>query len=180
MGALWGGLAMGLWKFATLPRGPVLGGYSSWKLAAPLGVAIVASYLLIVFSEHSLRMKAMFSLLAIVQLVLVFSTLYFYAGVNVSEAFYAEKKAHAPLSKLYPGFGEPLSRSGAVYFTVGTLTTAGTGSLSARSTEARGIAIVQMVLDLALVGFGIAGLARPARQQMRFVRSNPRNDTSSL
>lgn len=170
MGALWGGLVLGIRKFATLPHGPVPGGYSSWKLAAPLCVVIVASYLLIVFSEHSLRMKAMFSLLAVVQLVLVFATLYFYAGVNVSDAFYAEKKAHAPLSKLYPGFGEPLSPGGAVYFAVGTLTTAGTSSLSARSTEARGIATVQMVLDLALVGFGIAGLTRPARQQMRFIR----------
>lgn len=55
-----------------------------------------------------------------------------------------------------PNFSSNLTRLDAIYFTVGTLTTAGTGSLSAESEIARGIQVLQMVLDLTLVVFAVA------------------------
>jgi hypothetical protein len=65
-------------------------------------------------------------------------------------------------SALYWGYGETpnfsasLTRLDAVYFSVGTLTTAGTGNISAASELARGLQTAQMVLDFALVVFAIA------------------------
>lgn len=48
-----------------------------------------------------------------------------------------------------------LSRLDAVYFTLGTLTTAGTGSISATSEASRYIQSLQMVLDLVLMVFAV-------------------------
>ena len=65
-------------------------------------------------------------------------------------------------SALYWGYGETpnfstgLTRLDAVYFSVGTLTTAGTGNISATSELARGLQTAQMVLDFALVVFAVA------------------------
>lgn len=53
-----------------------------------------------------------------------------------------------------------LSRLDAVYFAVGTLTTAGTGNISATSDLARGLQTIQMALDLVLVVFAV-GLILP-------------------
>lgn len=55
-----------------------------------------------------------------------------------------------------PNFSSNLSHLDAIYFAVGTLTTAGTGSISAESEIARGIQTIQMVLDLALIVFAVA------------------------
>jgi len=54
-------------------------------------------------------------------------------------------------------FTVSLSRLDAVYFTLGTLTTAGTGNISATSEASRYIQSLQMFLDLALMVFA-AGL----------------------
>jgi hypothetical protein len=51
-----------------------------------------------------------------------------------------------------------LSHLDAIYFSLGTLSTAGTGSLSARSQAVRAIQTVQMALDIVLVVF-VLGLA---------------------
>jgi hypothetical protein len=48
-------------------------------------------------------------------------------------------------------FNIPLSRLDAVYFTMGTLSTAGTGNIVATSEAARNIQTIQMVIDFALV-----------------------------
>jgi hypothetical protein len=53
-------------------------------------------------------------------------------------------------------FSVNLSPVDALYFTLGTLTTAGTGDISATSETAREIQTVQMGLDFILVGFIIA------------------------
>jgi len=50
-------------------------------------------------------------------------------------------------------FTVSLGRLDAVYFTLGTLTTAGTGNISATSEASRYIQSLQMVLDLALMVF---------------------------
>jgi hypothetical protein len=52
-------------------------------------------------------------------------------------------------------FNHPLTHLDALYFTLGTLTTAGTGNLVAISETARRIQTLQMFLDLALVVFAL-------------------------
>jgi hypothetical protein len=52
--------------------------------------------------------------------------------------------------------GGPLSKLDAIYFTLGTLTTAGTGTISAIGALSRATASLQMVLDIALTGFALA------------------------
>jgi DNA-binding transcriptional regulator YhcF (GntR family) len=65
-------------------------------------------------------------------------------------------------STLYWGYGEPpnftpsLTHLDAIYFAVGTLTTAGTGNISALSEFSRGLQTTQMVLDFILVVFVVA------------------------
>jgi Ion channel len=52
-------------------------------------------------------------------------------------------------------FNVSLTRLDAIYFMLGTLTTAGTGNIVATSDAARGVQSLQMFLDLALVVFAI-------------------------
>lgn len=54
------------------------------------------------------------------------------------------------------GFNERLTHLDALYYAVGTLTTAGTGSITALSTRARTYATVQMGLDFVLVAITLA------------------------
>ena len=57
---------------------------------------------------------------------------------------------------LLSNFTEQLTRLDAIYFTIGTLTTAGTGTISAVSQTARTLQGLQMVLDLGLIVFAVA------------------------
>jgi hypothetical protein len=50
-----------------------------------------------------------------------------------------------------PNFGSELSRVDAVYFALGTLTTAGTGTIAPTSGLARGLVSGQMIVDLVFV-----------------------------
>jgi hypothetical protein len=63
-------------------------------------------------------------------------------------------------------FNATLSRLDAVYFAVGTLSTAGTGSITAEHALARGLVTGQMVVDLVaiVVGVGLA-LSRLAERE---------------
>jgi hypothetical protein len=68
----------------------------------------------------------------------------------------------ATFSTLYWNYGtaanftEGLTRLDAVYFTVGTLTTAGTGTISATSQVARGLQTLQMTLGIVLIVFAVS------------------------
>ena len=157
-------------EFLTLPAGPFPGGHTSWGDYAAIGFAYLIVYLWVVFDDRALHIKILYSVLVLTWLVCTFSRLYYYAAKDVSSAFYLPHDEHLSESQRYPGFGKPLSRLDAVYFTVGTLTTAGTGSLSARSAEARCIAISQMALDVGLLGFGVAGLTNPNRVRRKAER----------
>jgi Ion channel len=53
-------------------------------------------------------------------------------------------------------FTEHLTRLDAIYFAVGTLTTAGTGNISAVSQLARGLQGLQMALDIGFIVFAVA------------------------
>lgn len=77
---------------------------------------------------------AVFTAYVLIVLIYVFSTIYWYRGAG-------------------DNFSRPLSHLDAVYFAVGTFTTAGTGSISATSQYARGVQLLQEVIDAALVLF---------------------------
>jgi voltage-gated potassium channel len=56
-------------------------------------------------------------------------------------------------------FNAPLTKLYALYITVGTFSTAGTGSIYPTSEVARACVTVQMALDVAVVGVVLAGIA---------------------
>jgi hypothetical protein len=73
-----------------------------------------------------------------------------------------------------PNFNVTLSRLDSLYFTLGTLTTAGTGSITPQSQVARGLVSVQMVLDLILIAVALA--IAVARLSERFSKPTPVTD----
>jgi len=87
-----------------------------------------------------------------------FSNLYYYAGQGVPARYLRSHKQ--PSAPAFRAFGEPISKTDAFYFTLSTMTTAGTGSLTAKSEEMRLTASVQMLCDLALFGLGLAAVLR--------------------
>lgn len=78
--------------------------------------------------------------------------------------------------------GTDLSKLDAVYFALGTLTTAGTGNLSATSELSRSLVAVQMVLDIGLTGFAVtvvaARLSERPRTPPATAPSNPPRSSS--
>ena len=65
-------------------------------------------------------------------------------------------------------FTQPLTRTGALYFTVTVLSTVGFGDIAAKSEAARVVLIVQMLADLAVLGFGarvVLGAVQRGRQK---------------
>ena len=65
------------------------------------------------------------------------------------------------------GFGQHLTRTDALYFTVTTFSTVGYGDITAASQTARLVVTVQMILDLLALGLGIRvfiGAVQLARQ----------------
>jgi hypothetical protein len=70
--------------------------------------------------------------------LLLFSTFYF-------------EIAHSYASS----FGQPQTRTDALYFTVTTFATVGYGDITAKSEGARVIVIIQMLTDLVVLGFGV-------------------------
>jgi hypothetical protein len=51
-------------------------------------------------------------------------------------------------------FSQPLTRTGALYFSVTVFSTVGFGDITAKTDPARVIVTVQMFFDLILLGFG--------------------------
>ncbi len=52
-------------------------------------------------------------------------------------------------------FSQGLTRTDALYFTVTTFSTVGYGDITPASETARAVVMLQMVVDLALIGFGV-------------------------
>jgi Ion channel len=86
-------------------------------------------------------------------------------------------------SNLYWSYGttnnftvtEHLTRLDAVYFTVGTLTTAGTGNISALSQTARGLQTLQMVLGIGFIVFAVTLVVAEISSRMQRKRDRQNN-----
>jgi hypothetical protein len=105
-----------------------------WIVAVALGIFVLAS----VLRFGSLVDVLAALLFAFSTLMAIFSTLYWNYGTVAN-------------------FSQRLTRLDAIYFTVGTMTTAGTGNINAISEAARGLQVLQMILDLGLLVF-VVGL----------------------
>ncbi len=64
-------------------------------------------------------------------------------------------------------FSERLDRLGALYFTMTTLTTTGFGDVVGRSNPARATVMIQMVVDVAILGVAVRLLVGVARTRLR-------------
>ncbi|HEY7042281.1 MAG TPA: potassium channel family protein [Nocardioidaceae bacterium] len=132
---------------------------SAFSTALALSLGLVAIACLLAWQTHAIarspypRVRAIESLATSFPLVvLLFSTTYFLMDQ------YDETS----------NFSEPMTRIDALYFTVTTFATVGYGDITPVSETARIIAVVQMVVDLILIGLVVhvflgsvrAGLAR--------------------
>jgi hypothetical protein len=125
--------------------------------------ALLVAALAIIFLAPCPAPRLAAFLLTTVALVMTFAALYLEFG-NVQTLHRRLQPTSSPLgpnlTETHPPtfecFGHTIHRSDAIYFTIGTLTTAGTGKLTAESHACRSLATTQMVLDLALLAFGIA------------------------
>lgn len=135
---LWAYLSVGiivyLLCFLTLNRSIFSGPFAIvlYSTGGALNVLI-----LVLMRKHQLPFLALQLVSTFVFLSLTFSLLYW--GCGTTENFSAS-----------------LSRLDAVYFAVGTLSTAGTGNLVATSELAREIQLIQMSIDTVLLVFAVA------------------------
>lgn len=127
-GALW-------FNFFFFSRGTFTGPY----VIIPSAIAIIGiTYVFISLTRFvSMPETALMLLFGFASLVGNFSILYWNYGTPVN-------------------FTADLTRLDAVYFAVGTLTTAGTGDISAVSQLARGLQGLQLALDIVFVVFAVA------------------------
>ncbi len=102
----------------------LIGGFA--VVAAASIVSIVAKYMNLVSSTLGIYFDLVFSLLTFVSM---FSLIYWTFGTSHN-------------------FSARLTHLDAIYFTIGTLSTAGTGNIVPVSELARGLQTVQMLLDL--------------------------------
>jgi DNA-binding SARP family transcriptional activator len=122
---------------------------------AVIAVVLALIYLWVAFADRSWILKAFHLILVVVWLVFSFSLVYYEDGnTQASDGSFS-------------AFGHPLSKNEALYFTVGILTTAGTGDLSPQSDPVREAVTVQMSLDVVVLVIGIAGVVRESPRAAR-------------
>ena len=150
-------VAVGAWQAVANEK--VGTGSLAPDVGVPLVTAVVVGgFLFILFGDTAHRFtKLGHSLLVAVLFVGVFATGYMREAKGDSACF-SEKGVKA---------------LDAVYFTVGTLTTAGTGSLTPKSIPCRRLATYQMVLGVGLLGLGVGGVVAVIRDEPRGRRRNP-------
>jgi len=127
-------IQVAFWSFLFEPRGAYTGltTIAPWAIGIVLGIfSLIQGGVLLGIFETIVNIEFVFSML-----LALFSTLYWNYGSATN-------------------FSIILSRLDAVYFAIGTLTTAGTGNIAPISQTARGIQALQMILDLGLVVFAI-------------------------
>ena len=64
-------------------------------------------------------------------------------------------------------FSQPLDRTEALYFTVTTFSTVGYGDIVPKGDTARVVVMIQMIADLAIIGFGVKVLAGAVETRRR-------------
>jgi hypothetical protein len=95
--------------------------------------------------------------------------------------FFSFSSLAATFSTLYWNYGttgnftERLTQLDAIYFTIGTLTTAGTGNISAISQVARGLQTLQMVLDIGFILFAVSLVVSEISSRMQRRRDHQSN-----
>lgn len=118
-----------------------------------LAVWLVVLAVVIVVQTRQI-MSAEFPLLRAVGVLAVVLPAYL---VAFSIAYYL-MAAHTAAS-----FGEPLTRMGALYFTVTVFATVGFGDIHARDDAAMAVVTIQMVLNLLLLAVGVRAVIAAAR-----------------
>jgi hypothetical protein len=140
------------------PEFPIQGSYPNIPPSVPItwlaviGFFLATTYIWLAFARRGWILKKLFLILIVVWLVFSFSRIYYEDG-NEPGVLYND----------YPAFGHQLSKNEALYFTVGILTTAGTGDLSPKTDSARTAVTVQMTLDVLVLVIGVAGVVRESR-----------------
>jgi hypothetical protein len=127
-----------------------------------VGVVYIAAYVVVLRGKRSARVKVLHSMLVVALFVGAFSLAYFQAARDSPDCF-----GYAPVGreqKVAPVRVEPAD---AFYFTVGTLTTAGTGSLTPASESCRLLASLQMVFGIVLIAIGVGGVASTIMRSRR-------------
>lgn len=135
---VWPVVLVGLWVwFFVGPRGR----HSPFLLA----LLFIAALIIVVPTILGIRSKAPIRIHVLNLFVAVAMFIGLFAG-----AYWSEGNAQ--------NFSEPLSRLDAVYITVGTLTTAGTGTFTAQSEGARAMQLIEMLIGPALILVSIAAV----------------------
>lgn len=129
-----------------------------WIFVVVVVFIVIGRYLRIVFYDSRRGVRIFWTGVIFVLLLGGFTNFYYRAGRSVP-ASALHRSRPLPRSD-FRAFGEPISKADALYFAVGTMTTAGAGSLSVKSSEARIAATVQMICDLALFGLGLTAALR--------------------
>ena len=131
---------------------------SIWFLVI-FGCIWVGYFLISAFLEQGWFIKALLLIAVLVWLVFGFAWIYYQYGNAVA-------CCSTSGNDTYPAFDQPLplSKTEAVYFAVGILTTAGTGSISPQIDPVRTTVTAQMSLDLFVIVIGVAGVVRGAKR----------------
>jgi hypothetical protein len=134
------------------------GTYTGLGAIIPFAIAIVLfTYLLISVTRFGNMVDiAIMLFLSFSSLAATFSTLYWNYGTTGN-------------------FTERLTQLDAIYFTIGTLTTAGTGNISAISQAARGLQTLQMALDIGFILFAVSLVVAEISSRMQRRRDQQSN-----
>jgi hypothetical protein len=141
----WTALAAAYFVLPAPERGP-----DARSLAVQLLVfAVVGAFQVpaIIRSRHPIARAVEALALTVPLFLLIFARIYLETSLHDAAAF-----------------NEPLDRTAALYFTVTVFTTVGFGDIVARTSDARLLVVVQMLMNLAVLGAGIRLLASAARR----------------
>jgi voltage-gated potassium channel len=125
-----------------------------WLAVAILVIGLVVLVLLIVYSVRAIPRSPFPGLRAVEALaVTVPLFLVLFAG------------AYAVMDRIAPAsFTHSLTHTDALYFTVTVFSTVGFGDITARTDGARVVVIIQMIMDLVIIGVAIQAIVGAARR----------------
>jgi hypothetical protein len=135
-----------------------------WSIVgvAVLAVIYSAGFLVVLRNTYPASVKVVHSLLVLTVFVGTFSYVDGEAAHKSRECF-----GYAPSGKTQTVTAVRVDPRDAIYFTIGTLTTAGTGSLVPTSESCRALVSIQMVFGFVLIGIGVSGVASAITESAR-------------